>query len=109
MKRLGKNSYLSHKLPLLVEPAWCAAFVLALIVFVNTATFAAGAQTARAQRVLMLFTESKFAPANVLVEQAARDVLEQSGQPVEFYAEYLDAGRFPDEDHYKLLPGALNS
>jgi signal transduction histidine kinase len=51
----------------------------------------------------MLFSENKFLPGNALVEQAARRVLEQSGHSLEFYAEYLDAGRFPEENHYLLF------
>jgi signal transduction histidine kinase len=98
--RLGENSYLSHKLLLLEE----SAFVLALIVFVSTATFAAGAQTGRATRVLMLFSESKFVPGNALIEKAATQaLLESYPGGIEFYAEYLDAIRFPSESYYQLF------
>ena len=66
-------------------------------------TIASGSDASRAKRVLMLFSESKFLPGDTLAEQAARNVLEQGGHSMEFYAEYLDAGRFPDEKHYRLF------
>ena len=62
-----------------------------------------GAETQRTKRILILFSENKFLPGNALVEQAARRVLERSGQALEFYAEYLDAGRFPGENYYRLF------
>lgn len=55
------------------------------------------------KRILILHSESNFTPGDILVEQAARDVLQRSGQSVEFFAEYLDAGRFPEERHYRLF------
>jgi len=67
------------------------------------ASAATGDETARIKRILILFSENKFLPGNALVEQAARKVLEQSGRPLEFYAEYLDAGRFPGENYYRLF------
>jgi signal transduction histidine kinase len=63
----------------------------------------AAAEAVRAKRVLMLFSESKFVPANALVEQAARDVLRQEAGSIEFHSEHLDAGRFPGETHYRLF------
>jgi signal transduction histidine kinase len=63
----------------------------------------AGSETQRTKRILMLFSENKFLPGNALVEEAARRVLEKSGHPLEFYAEYLDASRFPSQNHYRLF------
>lgn len=68
---------------------------------------AIGAGAERAKRVLMLFSESKYVPGNLLVEQGARDVLLNSGRSLEFYAEYLDAGRFPEEGYYRLFRAYL--
>lgn len=73
------------------------------IVVLASVVSASGADAARAKRVLMLFSENKFLPGNALVEQAARNVLEQSGYAFEFYAEYLDAGRFPGENYYQMF------
>jgi signal transduction histidine kinase len=77
--------------------------LVSISVFYGSVAGAIGAETQRAKRVLMLFSESKFVPGNVLVEQAAREVLQQGARPIEFYAEYLDAGRFPEENHYRLF------
>jgi signal transduction histidine kinase/ABC-type uncharacterized transport system substrate-binding protein len=63
----------------------------------------AAAEAVRAKRVLMLFSESKFVTANVLVEQAAKDALREEAGSIEFHTEYLDAGRFPGETHYRLF------
>jgi hypothetical protein len=76
-----------------------------LLLLTGPSLDAAGAP--RAKRVLMLFSESKFAGGNILVEQGARDVLQQSGHPAELYAEYLDAGRFPEESNYTEAQAAF--
>jgi hypothetical protein len=55
------------------------------------------------KRILMLFSESKFVLANVIIEEAARNTLLQAKGAVEFYAEYLDANRFPTDNHYRLF------
>jgi signal transduction histidine kinase len=57
----------------------------------------------RTKRILMLFSESKFVLANVIIEEAARNALIQGKGSFEFYAEYLDANRFPEENHYRLF------
>ena len=51
----------------------------------------------------MLFSGSQFAPGSALVEQSVQQVLQKGPQAVEFYAEYLDASRFPEESHYQLF------
>ena len=51
----------------------------------------------------MLFSGSKFAPGSALVEKTTEDVLQNGAHAVEFYAEYLDANRFPEESHYQLF------
>ena len=82
--------------PQLVHLAGLLALFFALVTV-------AGAETQRTKRVLMLFSEGKDVPGNVVVEQGARDVLQRSAHPLEFYAEYLDAGRFPEENYYRLF------
>jgi signal transduction histidine kinase len=68
------------------------------------AATARGADTGETKRVLLLFSESKDLPANVLLERAAKAQLEKewSGK-IEFYMEYLDAARFRSESHYQLF------
>ena len=51
----------------------------------------------------MLFSGSQFAPGSVLVEKSVQQVLQQGSPTVEFYAEHLDASRFPEERHYRLF------
>jgi len=80
----------------------CLPLVL-IFVFVGSLESALAAEEKRTTRVLMLFSESKFVVANVLIEQAARAVLQKNGRSIDFYAEYLDAGRFPEENHYRLF------
>ncbi len=56
------------------------------------------------KRVLMLFSEGKDLPVNVVVEQAAKAELQShSANRIELYAEHLDASRFPGESYYKLF------
>lgn len=74
--------------------------VVAVLVSVSSAR---AAEFGRAKRVLMLFSGSKFAPGSAVVEQSAQEVLQKGPQKVEFYAEYLDASRFPEESHYQLF------
>jgi signal transduction histidine kinase len=64
---------------------------------------AVAAEPRRTRRILMLFSESRFVLANVLIEEAARKALLQGKGSVEFYSEYLDANRFPEETHYGLF------
>ncbi len=71
---------------------------------VGAATGAWGEDAERAKRVLMLFSESKDLPANIFLERATRAELQKRSRArLEFYAEHLDASRFPGESHYKLF------
>ena len=52
----------------------------------------------------MLFSEGKDLPANLAVERAAKTELQdQSTNRIDFYAEHLDASRFPGESYYRLF------
>ena len=56
------------------------------------------------KRVLMLFSEGKDLPVNVMLERAAKAELQShSTNRIEFYAEHLDAMRFPGESYYRLF------
>jgi signal transduction histidine kinase len=76
---------------------------LCIIVCLVAVSSANAAEAGRAKRVLMLFSGSKFAPGSALVEKSAEDVLQKGAHAVEFYAEHLDASRFPEESHYQLF------
>ena len=76
---------------------------LCAIVFLVAVCSAHAAESGQAKRVLMLFSGSQFAPGSVLVEKSVQQVLQQGSPTVEFYAEHLDASRFPEERHYRLF------
>jgi signal transduction histidine kinase len=60
------------------------------------------AQTPVTKKVLLIFSESRDLPGNVMMEQAVRsEILKSSTNPIEFYTESLDAGRFPNPRHYR--------
>jgi signal transduction histidine kinase len=68
---------------------------------------AQGAETEKVlppKRVLMIFTEAQELPANVMMEASAREqILEGTTNPVEFFTESLDSGRFPSPEDYRLF------
>ena len=96
MDRTGKSHISStHFLGRLVA--------LCIIVCLVAISSANAAEAGPAKRVLMLFSGSQFAPGSALVEQSVQQVLQKGPQIVEFYAEHLDASRFPEEHHYRLF------
>ena len=63
-----------------------------------TATNVSAVESPGPKRVLMLFSEGKDLPVNVVVEQAVKAELQShSANRIELYAEHLDASRFPGE------------
>jgi signal transduction histidine kinase len=57
-----------------------------------------------AKRVLMIFSEARDLPGNVLMEQAVRQEMQaHSTNYLEFFTESLDAGHFPDLSHYSFF------
>jgi C4-dicarboxylate-specific signal transduction histidine kinase len=61
-------------------------------------------------RVLIIFSEGKDLPGNVVLEQAVRTELpKKSAEPTEFFTEHLDASRFSDETHYRIFRDYLAS
>ena len=79
----------------------CLGCCLSLCLLAVTAPNAAAAGP---KRVLMLFSEGKDLPVNVIAERAAKAELQShSTNRIEFYAEHLDAMRFPGESYYKLF------
>ncbi|HTR43410.1 MAG TPA: ABC transporter substrate binding protein [Pseudomonadales bacterium] len=56
------------------------------------------------KHVLLLFGEARDLPGNVLMEQAVRQVMTSNEtEHIVFYTESMDAGRFPDTNHYDLF------
>src|SRR5688500_10755211 len=63
-----------------------------------------GPDAVRAQdnprRVLMLYPYNNLFPVSVITGEAARKRMnEQSRQPLEFYSDFLDLGRFSGDEH----------
>jgi signal transduction histidine kinase len=56
------------------------------------------------KRVLMVFSESRDLPANMTMEEAAREqILKSAANRVDFFSESLDSGRFPNARHYRVF------
>lgn len=65
---------------------------------------AAGQENSRPKRVLMLFSEGKDVPGNIMQEQAVRAEMQKSGtNRIEFSSEYLDASHFSDPEHFRVF------
>jgi signal transduction histidine kinase len=84
---------LRQRLPLLVSP-------LAFLFFWPGLP-AAGAENAC--RVLVLYPTSDGAVGSGLFDQGLRSVFTTSTEHIDLYNEYLDAARFPDEQHQRWL------
>ena len=67
-----------------------------------------GPEGLRPKRVLMLFSEGKDVPGNILMEQAVRAAMQKTGtNRIEFLAEYLDASHFSGPEHFRLFQDYL--
>jgi len=56
----------------------------------------------QSKRVLLIFSEARDLPGNVIMEQAVRTEMQaQSTNRIEFYTESMDASRFPNARHYE--------
>ncbi len=76
--------------------------ILALLTFASTAQPADGFVGRRAKRVLMIFSDARDLPGNVMLEQAIRtEMLAHSTNSIEFFGESMDASRFPNPRHYR--------
>ena len=63
-----------------------------------------GGDNSHPKRVLLIFSESRDLPGNVLMEQAVRgEMLKDSTNRVEFFTESLDSSHFPNPRHYRLF------
>ena len=62
----------------------------------------AGQPIPQPKRVLMLFSEGKDVPGNLMMEQAVRTEMQKaSPYAIEFLTEYLDATHFSGEKHFQ--------
>lgn len=62
------------------------------------------ADSSHTKRVLMIFSEARDLPGNVMMEQSARtELVGDNTNRIEFYTESLDAGHFPTPRHYRVF------
>ena len=62
-------------------------------------TNAAGQAPAPSQRVLVLYSDERLLPANIIMDEAIRATFAAGTKKrVEFYSEFLDLARFPGEE-----------
>lgn len=67
-----------------------------------------GEQSSQPKHVLMLFSESKDVPGNIMQEQAVRaEMQKESTNSIEFSSEYLDAAHFSDKEHFQVFQDYL--
>ena len=71
-----------------------------MLLIVNLAgTKAAGQTPAPVQRVLVLYSDERLLPANIIVDEAIRATFAVgTDNRIEFYSEFLDVARFPGEE-----------
>jgi signal transduction histidine kinase len=64
----------------------------------------AGQESPRPKRVLMLFSEGKDVPGNIMQEQAVRAEMQKAASfQLQFSSEYLDASHFSDQEHFRVF------
>jgi len=77
---------------------------LCLLAPPGRAQSAGDADAARPKRVLLVFSESRDLPGNVLMEQSVRaGILSHCTNRIEFFTESLDAAHFPSPVYYRLF------
>lgn len=70
-----------------------------LLIFNLAGTSAAGQAPPSGQRVLMLYSDERLLPANIIMDEAIRAAFAVGTKNrVEFYSEFLDVARFPGEE-----------
>jgi hypothetical protein len=71
----------------------------ATLILSMAGTGAAGQTPAPVQRVLVLYSDERLLPANVIMDEAIRAAFTGGTKNrVEFYSEFLDVARFPGEE-----------
>ena len=80
---------------------WMVRFLLGatMLLVINLAgTKATGQVRAPVQRVLVLYSDERLLPANIIVDEAIRATFAVgTSNRLEFYSEFLDVARFPGE------------
>lgn len=92
-----------------VRPGLVAILVYLLMPWCR-AQSATGGSPPPTKHVLLVFSESRDLPGNVMMEQDLRAVMLQNPtNQIEFFTESLDAGRFPNSRHYRLFRNYIKS
>jgi len=61
-----------------------------------------GVESMPGKKILMIFSEARDLPGNVMMEQGVREeLLNHNTNQIEFFSESMDAGRFPNPKHYR--------
>src|SRR5271166_1664083 len=84
-------------------PTWIVRLLnlgVTMLLILNLAcTGAAGPVPAPVQRVLVLYSDERLLPANIIADEAIRAAFAVgTNNRVEFYSEFLDVSRFPGEE-----------
>jgi signal transduction histidine kinase len=78
--------------------------LLLFLLSLGLGSHATAAPASDVRKILIIFSEGKDLPGNVLLEQAVRSQLQkQSTNTDEFYTEHMDASHFSDETHYQIF------
>jgi signal transduction histidine kinase len=79
---------------------WLAGFLLTVIGFAQNSAAQNANAKASPKKILMVFSEARDLPGNILMEQAVRhELLAQGTNRFEFFAESLDASHSSDASH----------
>ena len=79
--------------------AFCVAWFNAAVGRPVERTGAAGQTPSPTQRVLVLYSDERLLPANIIIDEAIRAAFAVgTNNRVEFYSEFLDVSRFPGEE-----------
>ena len=77
-----------------------AAFIVIPTTDMGSAEIPAAAAVKQSQRVLVLYSDDRLLPANVIIDDAIRATFAVgTNSRVEFHSEFFDAVRFPGEAH----------
>jgi signal transduction histidine kinase len=82
-------------------PLWLSGLILFLAVSLQAQTTNVEVNT---KRVLMLFSEARDLPGNVLMDKGVRDEMQAGGtNHIQFFTESMDASFFLDPEHERLF------
>jgi signal transduction histidine kinase len=82
------------------------ALTMALFACVSTCP-PASAQTSARRSVLTVHASGAFFPANPILDAAIREALESAGEPIDYYAEFLENDQFGADTAAAALAGSI--